>query len=113
LNLATALGVSTATAALPAPSSLTATAASSAEIVLTWADNSSSETGFEIQRSTDNTTFSGAGTAAANATSFSVGGLNANTTYYFRIRAVSDSAASAFSDVTNATTLTRRAKRGK
>jgi len=35
-----------------APSSLTATAASTSQINLAWADNSSNETGFKIERKT-------------------------------------------------------------
>ena len=42
-----------AASAPAAPSSLRATVVSAAEIVLTWNDNSDSETGFRIERRTD------------------------------------------------------------
>jgi hypothetical protein len=100
-------------ATVAAPSGLSATAESPNEISLAWSDNSGSETGFEIQRSTDNTTFVSSGTAAANTTSATVGGLDPASTYYFRVRAVQDSAASAFSNTASATTLAKHGKRGK
>jgi subtilisin family serine protease/regulation of enolase protein 1 (concanavalin A-like superfamily) len=111
LNLAAALGSGSAPpppppppSVLPAPSGLTATAASSSAINLNWTDNSSTETGFEVQRSTDGTTFSAAVSVGANVTSATVTGLNASTTYYFRVRAVQDSVTSAFSNTASATT---------
>jgi len=64
----------------------TATAASSTQINLAWTDKSGVETGFRIERSTDNTNWSLVTTTAANATSFSNTGLNASTLYYYRIR---------------------------
>ncbi len=91
-------------AAPAAPSGLTATTASSSTINLAWTDNSSSETGFEIQRSTDNVNFAAAGSVGANATTTTAGGLNVSTTYYFRVRAVKDSTTSTFSNTASATT---------
>jgi hypothetical protein len=66
--------------------SFTATAASSTQINLSWTDKSGVETGFRIERSTDNTNWSLVTTTAANATSFSNTGLTASTLYYYRIR---------------------------
>jgi hypothetical protein len=66
--------------------SFTATAASSTQINLSWTDKSGVETGFRIERSTDNTNWSLVTTTAANATSFSNTSLNASTLYYYRIR---------------------------
>jgi titin len=74
-------------ATLGAPTNLAATATSSSTIDLTWTDNASSELGFEIGLSTDGVTFDWAGKTAANATSTQVAGLQAATTYYFRVRA--------------------------
>jgi len=97
--------VSTSTPA--APTVLVATVASITQINLTWTDASTSETGFQIERS--NT--SGAGfvliaTTAANETSFSSAGLVANTVYFYRIRAVNGSLRSGYtSQVTSSTSL--------
>jgi|688.fasta_scaffold129199_3 hypothetical protein len=66
--------------------SFTATAASSTQINLSWTDKSGVETGFRIERSTDNTNWSLVTTTAASATSFSNTSLNASTLYYYRIR---------------------------
>lgn len=89
----------------PAPTGLSATAASSTTINLSWTDASSNETGFQIERSTT----SGSGytlvtTTAANATSFSNTGLTAATTYYYRIRAVNADANSLYTAEVSATT---------
>lgn len=70
------------------PSGLGATAVSSSQINLAWTDNSADETGFKIERSLS----SGSGytqiyVAAAAAESYSATGLDAGTTYYFRVRA--------------------------
>jgi hypothetical protein len=66
--------------------SFTATAASSTQINLSWTDKSGVETGFRIERSTDNSNWSLVTTTAASATSFSNTSLNASTLYYYRIR---------------------------
>src|SRR5207237_1434936 len=83
-----------------APSNLTATAASDSRVDLTWLDNASNESGFQIQQSLDGTTFTPAGTAPADATGFSVTGLAASTTYYFRVRASNAAGDSAWSNTT-------------
>jgi len=74
---------------LVAPNALTATAASKSQIKLSWTDNSTNETGFQIERSlTAITGFSTLATVAANTTSFQDVGLQANTTYFYRVRAI-------------------------
>ena len=75
-----------------APTNLVATEASATSVTLTWADNSSDETGFLIEyriyRSAD--LWSTYGTeAAANATTITVSGLVAGTGYEFRVLAKS------------------------
>ena len=69
------------------PTGLAATVTSETQINLTWTDNSGNETAFDVQRSTDNATWSTINSPAANATSYSATGLTAGTLYYFRIRA--------------------------
>lgn len=71
-----------------APSNLSATAASSSQINLTWSDNASTETGFKVYQSTTNTKPGTATyTLGANTVSKSCTGLNASTTYYFWVEA--------------------------
>lgn len=80
-----------ASAATPAdPSSLSVGSATANSLTATWTDNSTNETKFELQYDTASDLSSPDATiiAAANATSKVVTGLAANTTYYFRVRAV-------------------------
>jgi hypothetical protein len=79
-----------------APSDFTATAATSSRIDLSWSDNSANETGFQIDVSTDGSTFVPLATVGANATSYSHTGLNPATTYYYRVRACNAAGCSAF-----------------
>jgi hypothetical protein len=89
-----------------APSNLTATAASSSQIDLGWTDNSSDETGFEIERC------QGSGCAdfvkilqtAAGVQSYSDTGRTPNTTYQYRVRAVNGGGASGYTNEASATT---------
>jgi hypothetical protein len=88
-----------------APGNLVATATRAARISLTWADNSSNESNFIIGRSTTaGGPYTDIATNAANTTSFNNTGLTANTTYYYVIRAVNASGASANSAEASATT---------
>ncbi len=83
-----------------APSSLTATAISRSQINLAWADNSTDETGFEIERSTSAAAgFSWIATVSPGVKTFSNTGLTANTIYYYRVRATR--APSVYSDYSN------------
>ena len=68
-----------------APSSLVATAVSGSEVDLAWVDNSSNETHVRVQQSTDGVNFDQIADLDANATSYSVTGLAAQTTYQFRV----------------------------
>jgi len=93
-----------------APTLLTATAASSAQINLSWTDNSSNETGFAIDYATDInftqnllTTTVGANSGAT--ASASIAGLSASTQYFFRVRATNSAGPSTNSNTASATTL--------
>ncbi len=89
-----------------APSGLVAAPTSSSEIGLSWSDGSSSEDGFELQRSPDGASWSTiAGSLAANSTSFTDGGLQPDTEYRYRIRAFNSSGSSDWSNVATATTF--------
>jgi regulation of enolase protein 1 (concanavalin A-like superfamily) len=89
-----------------APSNLAAAAASSSQINLTWTDNSSDETGFELDRATNSAFTAGLTTInlAAGATSHSDTGLAASTTYYYRARATNSGGDSSNSATASATT---------
>jgi hypothetical protein len=73
--------------AVNSPSGLSATAVSSSQIDLTWQDNSDNEHGFKIERGLDGENFSEIDEVAENITSYSDTGLDAATTYYYRVRA--------------------------
>jgi len=87
-----------------APSNLTATAVSSSQINLAWTDNSSNETLFKIERSTDGTNFGQIATVGSNVTSYSNTGLIASTLYSYRVRANNAAGNSAYSNTAGATT---------
>ena len=88
-----------------APSSLTATAASSSQINLAWADNSAIETGFKIERATSSAgTYTQVATVGTSVKTYSNTGLSPATTYYYRVRAYNASGNSAYSNIANATT---------
>lgn len=81
-----------------APSSLTASAASSSGVTLKWADNSSNESGFRVERSVNGVDYSEIATLGAGTTAYSDGGLSALTTYYYRVRAYNSSGNSGYSN---------------
>lgn len=88
-----------------APAGLTATAASSSQINLTWTDVAN-ETGFKIERKTGaGGSYAQVATVAAGVTSYSNTGLAGGTTYFYRIRATNSGGDSAYSSEANATTL--------
>jgi titin len=86
------------------PTRLTATATSNSQINLNWTDVSDNETGFELQRSTDGTTWTKIADVAANVTTYQNTGLTPNVRYYYRIRAVNAVGQSAYSNVADTTT---------
>ena len=91
--------------AVPAPTGLTATAVSYAQIDLAWRDNSGNETGFRVQRRTgDSADWEEVGTTEAGATAFSDLGLQPETRYRYRVQAFNDTGSSPFSNQVEATT---------
>ena len=91
---------------LQPPSGLSATAASSSSINLTWEDNSTNETGFLVQRRRlGSGMWVQLGTTAADARAFTSDGLFSEYPYIYRVQAVNDSESSAFSNEAEATTL--------
>jgi hypothetical protein len=101
--------VSTATtlaALLPAPSALTLTVNSLSSISLRWSDNSTSETSFRIERSTNaNNGFDEIAIVAAGTTSYRNDGLMPGTRYFYRVRASNATGNSAYSNTADASTL--------
>jgi hypothetical protein len=87
-----------------APTAFTATGQSETQIHLAWTDNSSIETGYEIQRSTDNANFAALTTTDSNATSYNDANLPHAKRYYYRVRAVSAGGNSAWSSSVSAYT---------
>jgi len=84
----------------PAPSGLTATAASTTQINLAWTDNNSDETGFKVYRNGTLVT-----TTAADAITYNDTGLTCGTTYNYQVKATNgsgDSTAATASGTTSA-----------
>lgn len=92
-------------AATAKPDSLVAATVSASQVNLSWKDHSINESSFEINRSTDST-FASFTTisVAANSTAYQDTGLQASTQYYYRVRAVNNVGASAYSDTAGALT---------
>jgi hypothetical protein len=103
--------IPSATQAPAAPSNLAAQPVSNSQVNLTWTDNSvtpNQATGFYIEESPNGTT-NWTQIATVGGTSYPVGGLSANTTYYFRIRAYDPIGPSAYNTngPVSATTLSQ------
>jgi autotransporter-associated beta strand protein len=100
-------GLNQAATAVPNTPVLSATAVSGSSINLTWADSTTSPntaTAYSIEESTDGTNFSVVATAPAAATSIAIGGLQTQTTYYFKIRGLNAQGYSNYSNAAHATT---------
>ncbi|RXK58975.1 T9SS type A sorting domain-containing protein [Lacibacter luteus] len=92
----TAVNLTATSFELPTPNS---------KIVVKWTDNADNETNFIIERSENGTTFTQVAQPAANVVSYDdVTGLLPNKTYYYRLKAVSATAQSAYSSVVSVTT---------
>ena len=87
-----------------APTGLTATAVSSTQINLTWVDNSSNETAFEVYRQTGSEAYVLAAVLPPNTTAFADKSVVSGTSYSYRVRAANDYWASAYTNIAGAHT---------
>lgn len=84
---------------------LQAAAVGASAIYLTWADNTSNELGFRIERKlASQSTFSRIGTVGPNIREFTDTGLNSNTTYDYRVAHFTSTAVGEWSNTASATT---------
>lgn len=75
------------------------------DIRLTWADNSSTEAHFIIERSADGSGgWTEAGRVGADATTFTHAGLDCNTAIHYRVKAINGNLESGYSNSAHATT---------
>ncbi len=81
-----AAGTFTTEPRIAAPSELAVTPNTDGTLKLQWADNSNTETGFELQQSADGVTWKTVQTYVANTTTATVAAMQ-GTTYSFRVRA--------------------------
>jgi titin len=91
-----------------APGNLTTTAVSQTKVNLAWADSSSNEDGFKIERKTPQGgagTYAQVATVGANVTAYSDSNLTASTVYFYRVRASNTGGNSGYSNEADATTL--------
>ncbi len=86
------------------PGNLTAVAASSTRINLTWNDLASGETGYKIERRIAGGTWAEITIAAANATSYADLTVTAGNTYEYRVRATTGSLDGGYSNSATVTT---------
>lgn len=86
------------------PTNLVVVTASDTQLNLSWNDNSTNETGFQIERSPDGSSWSLIHTTAANVTTYSDTGRTQNTGYFYRVRAIKGALNSAYSNVAQGVT---------
>jgi len=89
-----------------APDGLSASPVSASQINLNWNDNSNNETTFRVMRSADGIAgWTSIATVGMNVNSYLISNLLSNTRYFYRVRAENFTGSSAYSSISNATTL--------
>ncbi|MEW4923957.1 fibronectin type III domain-containing protein [Algibacter sp. 2305UL17-15] len=99
--------------ALSAPINLSATAISSSEINLSWVHNSKNTTGFKVERKTGSESYAQIATTNKGETAYSDTGLNASTSYNYRVRAYNTDGDSGYSNDSSAETSAVVSENGK
>ncbi len=99
-------GVAPPTSPPAAPTNLIATSMGASAISLNWIRNSDNESGFKIERSTDNVNFAQINIASAGSLSYSDTSVSPSTTYYYRVRATNIIGDSVYTNTASATTST-------
>ncbi|HOU08293.1 MAG TPA: fibronectin type III domain-containing protein [Caldisericia bacterium] len=87
------------------PSDLVATAVSSSQINLTWKDNATNETGFEIERRNGLGSYTKIASVGEDVTSYSNTALTADTEYFYRVKAINDNGSSQYCTEASAKTF--------
>lgn len=86
----------------PAPAALTAAVSSDTEISLTWQDRSDNEDSFQIERQAGTGAFALVSTTGPGVTTFVDSGPSRGVVYTYRVRAVSGSVSSIYSNLSSA-----------
>lgn len=97
-------GSTTPTDPPAAPTNASASAIAPDTINVNWTDNATDETSFTLQRSLDDATWSTIATLGANVVSFADSNLQAETQYFYRVRANNGGGSSTYSNSATATT---------
>jgi hypothetical protein len=92
-----------------APANLVAAALSHSQVDLAWSDAADDESGFHIERSLDQMNWSRIAAVGANTIVYHDAGLDANTTYHYRVRGYNSAGVSDYSNVASAATPDRLA----
>jgi len=87
-----------------APSGLSATAAGPTQANLAWADNSTNEDGFKIERRTASGSYAQIAVVGANVATYADSGLTASTAYVYRVKAYNGAGDSAYSNEASVST---------
>jgi hypothetical protein len=103
----TIYGLLASVTAPAAPTKLVAQSISNNQISLSWQNNSASETGFTIMRSTNGTSFTAVATIGPYVNTYVVGDLSASTRYYYQLVATNSVGNSAASNTAEALTSAR------
>ena len=94
------------TASLAPPLNVSAVSIKDNQIIVEWEDQSNNETGFKLERSIDNTTWTQIATLEANSTNYTNFGLDYNLTYWYRMRSTNENGNSSYSNIAFSKTFT-------